>query len=92
MSAPLTKDQWLEVRRQSVDAVIDRIDRVHALLGYQQRAVGLLDTAGVNVLVIEKSRRIGLTWGLASYAGSHSGVARARPAAWTCFISPMPRR
>lgn len=76
MTAPLSREQWLEVRRLSVDAVIDKIDRVHALLGYQQRAVGLLDTAGVNVLVIEKSRRIGLTWGLASYAGLTAATSR----------------
>lgn len=37
------------------------------LLGYQQRSLNRL-FAGVSLLVIEKSRRIGLTWGLAAYA------------------------
>ena len=37
------------------------------LLPYQQRAVALLD-GGIKVLVIEKSRRIGMTWAIAAYA------------------------
>lgn len=38
------------------------------LLKYQATALARL-RAGVQLLVIEKSRRIGLTWGLASFAG-----------------------
>ncbi|MDT9694195.1 hypothetical protein Q5762_38870, partial [Streptomyces sp. P9(2023)] len=30
--------------------------------------VRLLESAGTNVLVVEKSRRVGLTWALAAYA------------------------
>ncbi len=42
------------------------------LLPYQARAVSLLDSA-CPVLFVEKSRRIGLTWGLAAYAVLRAG-------------------
>ena len=48
-------------------ATLERLPPGDLLLGYQQVAVDTLFT-GVSLLVIEKSRRIGLTWGLASYA------------------------
>ncbi|WFE92294.1 terminase family protein [Roseibium porphyridii] len=71
MNAPISKEQWAELRRQTVDDIGDIADQVglpNVLLNYQSEAVGLLDTTGVEVLFIEKSRRIGMTWGLASYA------------------------
>jgi len=68
MSSPLSKEQWAEARRLSTDAVLDRIERRKALLPYQQRVVALLESAGCEVLFVEKSRRIGLTWGFAAYA------------------------
>lgn len=49
------------------------LPRGDLLLPYQQRAVGRL-FAGVSLLVIEKSRRIGLTWGLAAYAVLRAGA------------------
>lgn len=49
------------------EAVLDRLPRGDLLLGYQQRTIDKLYTSTA-LLVIEKSRRIGLTWGLASYA------------------------
>lgn len=71
----MTPDDWLKLREEekaaSLDAIVkevagtDGFDK--ALLPYQQRAVLLVDT-GAQVLVVEKSRRIGLTWGLASAA------------------------
>ena len=48
-------------------AVLGTLPRGDLLLGYQQNAVSRLFD-GVSLLVIEKSRRIGLTWGLAAYA------------------------
>jgi len=59
---PLSRDEWLEVRQASQAAVLDGIDDV--LLPYQQRVDALLETT--SVLVVEKSRRIGLTWALAA--------------------------
>lgn len=75
MNAPLTKEQWAEVRRASEAAVTADIDTLDLLLTYQQETVGLLDSTTLcPVLVIEKSRRIGLTWGLASYAVLRAGA------------------
>ena len=59
------------------ELVLEDLPRGDLLLPYQQRTVERL-MAGVSLLVIEKSRRIGLTWGLASYAAV---VAAAQPAA-----------
>jgi phage FluMu gp28-like protein len=70
VNGPISKAEWEELRRHSVSGIGDVIDQVGlpaALLPYQQKAVGLLDSAGTSVLVVEKSRRIGLTWGLAAY-------------------------
>ena len=53
--------------RAAAEAAIVRLPRGDVLLGYQGKTVKQLYT-GVSLLVIEKSRRIGLTWGLASYA------------------------
>jgi phage FluMu gp28-like protein len=75
MSAITNPATYLEARMENAEASIasviknvakgDWLER--ALLGYQQRAVLTLET-GCNVLVIEKSRRIGMTWGLAAAA------------------------
>lgn len=51
----------------ATEAAFARMPRGDVLLPYQARAVDRL-FAGVSLLVIEKSRRIGLTWGLAAYA------------------------
>lgn len=71
MSAPLNKEEWAEVRRASLSAMPDVVAEVGlpaVLLPYQQRAVSLLESTAIRVLFIEKSRRIGMTWGLAAYA------------------------
>jgi len=44
-----------------------RLPKGDLLLGYQAKTIDLLRT-GTGLVVIEKSRRIGLTWGLASFA------------------------
>lgn len=49
------------------EAALDRLPRGDLLLGYQRRTIDTL-MAGVSLLAIEKSRRIGETWGLAAYA------------------------
>ncbi len=53
--------------RAAAEATIVRLPKGDLLLGYQARTTALLFT-GVSLLAIDKSRRIGLTWGLASYA------------------------
>lgn len=55
------------------------------LLGYQQRAVALLRQE--RVVVIEKSRRIGLTWGVAAYAVLKSAASKAARGSDFLYIS-----
>ncbi|MFN4177388.1 terminase large subunit domain-containing protein [Phenylobacterium sp.] len=57
----------------AAEAAFARLPKGDVLLGYQARAVNKL-FAGVSLLVIEKSRRIGLTWGLAAYAVMKAGA------------------
>ncbi|WP_048646590.1 terminase large subunit domain-containing protein [Nitratireductor soli] len=80
MSGPISKEDWVRVRRESVanlDDVIAATGRAGVLLPYQGSTVAELES-GTALLVIEKSRRVGLTWGLASYAVLRA--ARAKPA------------
>ena len=68
MSAPMTAKAWEEARLAAMASIPDEVQRQglpKVLLPYQARTVGLLDGGSCSVLFIEKSRRIGLTWGLA---------------------------
>ncbi len=70
MSAPITKEDWIKVRQESManlDHVIGTVGLPNVLFPYQADTIAELET-GTALVVIEKSRRIGLTWGLASYA------------------------
>lgn len=87
MSGPLSQEQWAEARRLSTDAVLERIDRRKALLSYQARAVEMLNSTACRVLFIEKSRRIGLTWGFASYAVLRAARAREAGGMDVMYIS-----
>ena len=88
MSGPLTKEQWAEARRLSTDAVLEKIEARKALLPYQQRTVSLLENVSLcPVLFIEKSRRIGLTWGFASYAVLRAARSRAAGGMDVMYIS-----
>ena len=87
MSGPISKEEWIKARRLSTDAVLDRIERRKALLPYQQRTVGLLESAGCEVLFVEKSRRIGLTWGFASYAVLKAARTKAAGGMDVMYIS-----
>lgn len=80
MNGPVTEEEWAEARRQAMNAMPDVVESVglpKVLLPYQQRAVGLLDDPTTQVLFIEKSRRIGLTWALAAYAVLKAGRQKA---------------
>lgn len=87
MTGPISKEQWAEARRLSIDTVLGRIERRKALLSYQQRTVSLLESSGCQVLFIEKSRRIGLTWGFASYAVLRAARAREAGGMDVMYIS-----
>ncbi|MER8964481.1 terminase family protein [Mesorhizobium sp. M0808] len=79
MTGPINKSEWETVRRESManlDHVIDSVGLPSVLLGYQGRTVSLLESTAVRVLFIEKSRRIGETWALASYAVLRAGRAK----------------
>ncbi|WP_067734476.1 phage terminase large subunit family protein [Novosphingobium naphthalenivorans] len=69
--------------RLASEAAIMRLPKGDLLLGYQQRTVDLL-FAGTALLVIEKSRRIGLTWGVASFAAlkAASSIAAGGSNVW----------
>lgn len=59
--------------REAAQAAFSHLAPGDVLLSYQQRCVARL-FAGVSLLAIDKSRRIGLTWGLASYAAMKSAL------------------
>lgn len=68
---PITEAEWAELRRasiSSIDVVAGAVGLPAVLLPYQQFALETLEDRLTRVLFVEKSRRIGLTWGLAAYA------------------------
>lgn len=90
MSGPLSKEEWAQVRTLSNDEmarVVANVGLPKALLTYQQRVVRLLETAGVEVLFVEKSRRIGLTWGFAAYAVLKAAKQKAAGGMDVMYIS-----
>lgn len=97
MSALFTEAEWAEIRRASTDtvpAIVLELGLPKALLGYQGTTLSLLEEASTQVLVIEKSRRIGLTWGLASYAVLRAGrqkVAGGMDAMYISYSQEMTR-
>lgn len=89
MTAPLSQAQWEEIRRASMDAVpalVEDAGLPSVLLSYQGSAVARLE-AGTAVLIIEKSRRIGMTWGLASYAALRAARAKSAGGMDAMYIS-----
>ena len=71
MNAILTEREWAEARASAMDVIPGMVQAdglPSVLLPYQAEAVRLLDSVAVEALFIEKSRRIGLTWGLGAYA------------------------
>lgn len=90
MTAQPSKEQWAEIRRQSTEVLpglVEKIGLPKALLSYQSRAVGLLESTACQVLFIEKSRRIGLTWGFASYAVIRAARAKEAGGMDVMYIS-----
>ena len=90
MTAPISQADWERQRREATEEmprVIDEVGLPKVLLPYQARTVSLLETTACRVLFIEKSRRIGLTWGLASYAVLRAGRERAAGGMDVMYIS-----
>lgn len=90
MSAPITQADWEKLRRESIELapeLAQKLDLPGVLLGYQGRAVSLLDSTAVRVLFIEKSRRIGMTWGLAAAAVLRAGRAKSSGGMDAMYIS-----
>ena len=90
MSAPTTPEEWLKIREASVLAVVDQLAGIGlptVLLPYQARTVELLESSAVRILFIEKSRRIGETWGIGSYATLRAGRARSARGMDVLYIS-----
>lgn len=71
----LTEDQLFEKHKgDTLPVAMEGLPRGDLLLKYQSRA--LAECSHHALIVIEKSRRIGLTWGLASFAVLTAGAAR----------------
>lgn len=90
MNAPISEKEWLELRRASIATLPDVVEAVGlpaVLLPYQARAVSLMDSTAIDVLFIEKSRRVGLTWGLAAGAAIKAGRQRAAGGMDVMYIS-----
>ncbi|PZP65545.1 MAG: hypothetical protein DI604_23910, partial [Delftia acidovorans] len=90
MSAPITEAQWAEARRTATEVLPGLVDQVglpKALISYQARTLSLLEDSACRVLFIEKSRRIGLTFGFASYAALRAGRAKSAGGMDVMYIS-----
>jgi phage FluMu gp28-like protein len=72
MTSPISAQEWEKQRRAAMDGmtgVVTKVGLPKVLLPYQSKAVSLLNSVrDCSALFIEKSRRVGLTWGLAAYA------------------------
>lgn len=89
MSQMLTAAEWEKQRQEAMaamPAVIAEVGLPKVLLPYQARTVSLLDS-GCQVLFVEKSRRIGLTWGMAAYAALRAGRQKAAGGMDVMYIS-----
>ncbi len=90
MTAPISQADWEKFRRESIEIMPDLAEKLglpEVLLPYQSKAVGLIDSTAMRVLFIEKSRRIGLTWGLASYAVLRASRRRSAKGMDVLYIS-----
>ena len=88
--AATSRAEWERQRRAATEAmpeVITEVGLPKVLLPYQARTVALLDSPACRVLFVEKSRRIGLTWGLAAYAALRAARERAAGGMDVMYIS-----
>ena len=90
MTAPISAAEWVNSRRAAIETMPDVIGQVglpKVLLPYQARTISLLESTGTNVLILEKSRRIGMTWALAAYAVLRAGRERKAGGMDAMYIS-----
>lgn len=90
MTSPISAAEWERQRRAATEAmpgVIAQVGLPKVLLPYQARTVSLLDSTAARVLFIEKSRRVGLTWGLAAYAVLRAGREKSAGGMDAMYIS-----
>lgn len=89
MTAPISQADWAQLRRESIEIMPNLAEKLglpNVLLRYQADTVAELES-GTALLVIEKSRRVGLTWGLASYAVLRAARARSAGGMDAMYIS-----
>lgn len=95
MSVPATtglvsEADWATARREAMEAMPRLVETGRLpdiLLPYQKRGIEILDDPKTRVLVVEKSRRIGYTWGLAAYAVLKASRAKAARGSDVMYIS-----
>ncbi len=90
MSMIPTQAEWAEARAAAMSSIPARVQAEglpSVLLPYQAEAVRLLDSVGVEALFVEKSRRIGLTWGLGAYAVLRAARQKAHGGMDVMYIS-----
>ena len=90
MSEAPKKEEWAEARAAAMASIPDVVKAEGlpaVLLPYQAKALKLLDDEGVEALFIEKSRRIGLTWGLGAYAAIRAGRQKSAGGMDVMYIS-----
>jgi len=92
MSGQFSKEDWARLRRESQATIagigtVELVSLPKVLLPYQSKTIGLLESVGTSVLVVEKSRRIGLTWALAAYAVLKAGRQKAAGGMDVMYIS-----
>lgn len=89
MSAPLSEKAWAEARAATMaalPAMVQEAGLPAVLLPYQGEAIRLLDS-GARVLFVEKSRRIGMTWGMAAWAVLRAGAQKSAGGMDVMYIS-----
>lgn len=87
---PISREDWERQRAlatQTMPQLVETVGLPQVLLPYQARTVSLLESTATRVLVVEKSRRIGLTWGLAAYAVLRAGREKAAGGMDAMYIS-----
>ncbi len=90
MSREFSQAEWAEARRQAMNVLpglTAELGLPKVLIPYQARTLALLDSAACRVLFIEKSRRIGLTWGFAAYAALRAARAKTAGGMDVMYIS-----
>jgi phage FluMu gp28-like protein len=90
VTAPVTEKEWARLRADAtaaIDRVVAEVGLPRVLLPYQAAVVRLLESAATRVLVVEKSRRIGLTWALAAYCVLRAAKSRAAGGMDAMYIS-----